>query len=184
MERNKRILLQALVLLSFLPILCSCVDKVVYTYEDIVITRYDYEGFMNGKPTYKSVFYCNKSDKKCKIEATGSQCYYTALLCIDRKTKKIWISSRDCYILQKEVDTLHFQAAMRKEIYDEINVKNYNTMGLAKKHEVLEENYECYALQGLGDYLKYEKKHSEEEFPNSKIEARYYYNIYERGVRW
>ena len=172
MEGNKRILLQALVLLSFLS-LYSCVDKVVYTYDDIVITRYDYEGFMNGKPRYKSIFYCNKSDNKCKIEATGSQCYYTATLCINRETKKVWISSRDCYILQKEVDTIHFQAAMRNEIYDEINV-NYNTLSLAKTHEVLEENYECYALQGLGDYLKYEKKDSEKEFPNSKIEARYY----------
>lgn len=172
MEGNKKILSQILVLLSFLSLLCSCVDKVEYKYEDVVITRYDH---WDHWPSYKSVYYCNTSDKKCKIEVYGAQNYYTALLCIDRETKKVWIVGRDCYIQQQEVDSTHFQGEdmMYRILKDELNI-NYNTLHPNRIPSVFEEKFECYALLGLGDYLKYEKRYSEKEFPHSKIEAQYY----------
>ena len=182
MEGNKKILLQILMLLNILPLLCSCVDKVEYTYENVVITRYDH---WDHWPSYKSVYYCNTSDKKCKIEVSGAQNYYTALLCIDKETKKVWIIIDDCYIRQQEVDSSHFYGDMigpghvvPKEI------KDIHDLKWAHKLDLLKEKYECYALKGMGDYLKYEKEDSKKIFPNSKIEAQYYYNIYERGVRW
>lgn len=167
MEGNKKILSQILVLLSFLSLLCSCVDKVEYKYKDVVITRYDRLGH--------SEYFCNKSDKKCKIKVSGSQNYYTALLCIDRETKKVWIVHWDCYIQQQEVDSTHFQGEdmMYRILKDELNI-NYNTLHPNRTPSVFEEKFECYALLGLGDYLKYEKRYSEKEFPHSKIEAQYY----------
>ena len=171
MEGNKRILLHALVLLSFLS-LCSCVDKAEYTYEDIVITRYD---CWDKWPNYKSEYYCNKSDAKCKIEVVGASNYYSALLCINRETKKVWIVVDDCYIRQQNVDAAHFQGDTcwwESERPEEL--KYISQLYYAKNTELIEEDYECYTLMGLGGYMKYEKKNSEKEFPNSKIEARYY----------
>lgn len=170
MVGNKKILLQILMLLNLLPLLCSCVDKVEYKYEGVVITRYDH---WDHWPSYKSVYYCNTSDKKCKIEVYGAQNYYTALLCIDRETKKVWIVDRDCYIQQQEVDTIHFQGEdMCSILKEELNI-NYNTLHPNRIPNVFEEKFECYALEGLGEYLNYEEKDSKADFPNSKIEARY-----------
>lgn len=172
MEGNKRILLRALVFLGIFPLLCSCVDKVKYRYEDVIVTRYDY---WNKWPSYKSVYYCNNSDKKCKIEVFGAQNYYRALLCINRETKKVWIINDDCYIRQQEVDTTHFQGEMiGRGIVKSEELKYIKKMISDGALYLLEGKYECYSLKGFGDYLKYEKKDSGNEFPNSKIEARYY----------
>lgn len=180
MEDNKRILLQVLVLLSCLPLLCSCVDKAVYTYEDVVITRYD---CWDEWPSYKSVYYCNNSEKNCKIEIWGASNYYRALLCINRETKKVWIINGDCYIRQQEVDTIHFQGDTICYWWNAVypkELKDIKEMIYTRNTELLEENYECYVLEGLGDYLKYEKKDSEKEYPNSKIIA----NYGKQGVTW
>lgn len=171
MARNKMI--WSCVLMFQCIALCSCVQKIEYHYEDVIISRYDYEGFLNGRLRYKSVYYCNKSDKKCRIEITGIQNHYRAKLCIDRNTLKVWIHDSDCYMQQQVVDTMHFQAALNHGIYKELNV-NYNTLRADKIPELLESKYECYSLLGLGDYVKYEEEDSKKEFPNSKIEARYY----------
>ena len=168
MVENKKILLQILMLLNLLPLLCSCVDKVEYKYEDVVITRYD--------RFRRSEYFCNKSDKKCKIKVSGAQNYYTALLCIDRETKKVWIVQWDGYIQQQDVDTIHFQRGdMCRILKEELNI-NYNTLHPNRIPKVFDEKYECYALKGLGDYLKYEENDSKADFPNSKIEARYKMN--------
>lgn len=181
MERNKRILLQALVLLNFLS-LCSCVDKVVYTYEDIVITRYDC--LENWRPNYKSiffypyytsVFYCNKSDKECRVNIYGDD--YSALLCINRETKKVWIIHDDCYIEQSKVDYTHFQAQLNNSRGGGDSLALQEIKTLKRTPELLEEKYECFVLQGMGDCLRREKPMSKEVFPNSKIEAQYYYNL-------
>ncbi len=166
MAENKKILLQILMLFSLLPLLCSCVDKIEYKYEDVVITRYDRFS--------RSEFFCNKSDKKCKIVVTGAQCYYNAWLCVDRETKKVWIVDYDASARQQEVDTVHFQEEdIDKILKKEFNINNYINWSFDRKRKKFEEKFECYALKGLGDYVDYEENDSKEEFPNSKIEARY-----------
>lgn len=175
MEGSKRIILQALVVLSF-STLCSCIDKVVYTYEDIVITRYDYWD-ERGKDGlyYKSVYYCNNSDKKCKIEVFGAQNYYEAMLCINRETKKVWIMRRDCYIQQQKVDTIHFQGEIVGcSTIESEELKKIRELIFYGHEDLLEKNYECFALMGLGSYVNYEKNDSKIEFPNSAIEAQYF----------
>lgn len=165
MVENKKILLHIFILLICLPALCSCVDKKAeYRYEDIIVTRYD-RGDL-------STFVCNKSNDECRIAMHGGQCFYQAVLCIDRDTKKVWIAECDGYTIQHEVDSLNFQGIRLDRLFWKINI-NPSSLGL-KMWETLEEHFECYELKGVSHYMKLEEEYSQERFPNSKIEATYY----------
>ena len=161
-----------LYILSFVAIclLSSCINRVDYTYEDVVVTRYDRWGPEIGKfgiwAWSHSDYYCNKSHKKNAIKVAGSQNYYSAYLLIDKQTKKVWIANDDCYIEQKNVDYAHFEG-------DGYNPSTHSYSSFYCDPDSLTQKYECYALCGTDAYWETEKKWTKKEFPDTKIKATY-----------
>lgn len=151
-------------------LLSSCVNRVEYTYDDIVITRYDRWGPEIGKfgiwAWSHSDYYCNKSHKKNSIKVAGSQNYYSAYLLIDKQTKKVWIANDDCYIEQKNVDCAHFEG-------DGYNPSTHSYSSFYCDRDSMAQKYECYALCGTDAYWDLEKKSTKEQFPDTKIKATY-----------
>jgi hypothetical protein len=151
----------------------SCVRKIVYTYEDIKITRYDYCGTSN--------YFCNKSNLKNRIKITGYQSYYKALLCINRDTKKTWILKYDASIDQAFEDNNYFQAEPYLiTCFDDPNsIKELqNIHKLVKEDSVsLEEKYAVYILCGVASaYTDGELEYNMKHFPNR------YKSDYQRSI--
>lgn len=159
----------SLLLLCMVVGTASCKRKIEYVYENVTVTRYDHAHF--------SEYYSNQTDANCKIRVSGLQNFYTAWLCINRETKKIWILRNDCLIEQPIVDYTNFQA----ELYDyPNNIDSTYTQELTDIHrlitenpKLLEEKYAVHILCGLGDYVDAEIEWNKEEFPNSKIHPIY-----------
>ena len=135
----------------------SCARKFEYSYEDVIVTRYEYPR--------RSEFYCNRSDPKCKIEVSGSQNFYRAYLCINRETKKVLIMRYDCYICQSFIDYDNFQA----ELYPEQNIdsvglqETINIRSLMKRNpKLFEQKYALYILCGVQAYVDGEEEFNRE----------------------
>lgn len=171
---------KALYILCFITaatcLLSSCINRVDYTYEDIVVTRYDRWGPEIEKfgvwAWSHSDYYCNKSDKKNAIKVAGSQNYYTACLLIDKQAKKVWIINDDCYIEQENVDYQHFEG----DVYNSYT----HTRLFDCNRDSLTQQFECYALCGTDAYWETEKKQTREQFPDTKIKATYKMSL----MRW
>lgn len=153
---------QIFILLFMLVGNTSCVRKIVYTYEDIKITRYDYWGTSN--------YFCNKSNLQNRIKITGYQSYYKALLCINRSTKKTWILKYDASIDQAFEDNNYFQAEPYLiTCFDDPNsIKELQAMHKLVKEDpvLLEEKYAVYILCGVASpYTDGELEYNVRHFP-------------------
>lgn len=145
--------------------LSSCTRKIEYTYEEVVVTRYDYSRY--------SEYYCNTSDTKYKIRISGIQNFYKAWLCINRETKKVWILRYDCWIEQSAVDYDNFEAELYQypNSIDSLHLCELKEIKMlkAKNTQLLEQKYAIYLLYGGKTYVDAEKKYN----PHSLIHAQY-----------
>lgn len=154
---------QILLLLCMLIGNTSCVRKIIYTYEDIKISRYDYFG--------TSHYFCNKSSLKNSIKVSGYQFYYKAFLCINRSTKKTWILKYDASIDQAFEDNKYFQAEPYLiTCFDDPNsIKELQNIHALMKNDsaLLDEKYAIYILCGVSSaYTDGELEYNMKHFPN------------------